>query len=626
MNCVNCGNPVPAGASICPSCQTPLYVKSSIRIGRASDNDIVLANDQVSKYHATMTFQSGAYTISDEQSRNGTYLNGQRISISRVSPGDIIRLANVEMLDWNKVLAAFSGGRQNPAPQQQYSPSPAYGGRRIRIGRAPDNDIVFSQEDVSRHHAELVVDPDGNGAVLRDVGSKAGTSVNGRPCVQETRITRADRVVFGSSAVLMWASVDSGPRANAAPYVPPAMPYRQDPYTPPKPVPMGPSHTPPHISTAKSSPLPLILGIVAAVVVILIAFFYISGGSDAALNAENKEIKHNGSYAIREGEPQALAMRRARIEAQRELLEKTKGLFPNSAETTKNYAIFPINVTDVRVDDLRNEVRVDAVASMNNPDFLARMDYLNKQPGMMNQITNAQSDFSANQQLMNDALDNLEIAVAQGYTQAELAEFTSSLDETITALENVLRSLDPLKAELANVHGKHRKGGFGGIFSRIGRGFNKIFGGIFSGGSSSDPMDAVLEAMNLDYSGEKEYFASFEDQNGSRDMAMKFYQAAGGTWARLKSMQNQFNIRYTAADFIRQEVDENTFYIKLTDACIQKVLSAVAPQMEDMLKDYMRSQKYYFTKESGKWKRYLHTEDALRQTFEMGNAMQNLIQ
>jgi hypothetical protein len=49
----------------------------------------------------------------------------------------------------------------------------------LRLGRAPDCDVVLPSPHVSRYHAELVVDA--AGARLRDLGSTNGTTVDGQP-------------------------------------------------------------------------------------------------------------------------------------------------------------------------------------------------------------------------------------------------------------------------------------------------------------------------------------------------------------------------------------------------------------------------------------------------------------
>jgi len=67
---------------------------------------------------------------------------------------------------------------------------------RVRIGRQPDNEVVLPDRGVSRYHAE-VTDPSGNGQfVVRDLGSKNGTMVNGRPA-SEHRLRDGDRIVIG---------------------------------------------------------------------------------------------------------------------------------------------------------------------------------------------------------------------------------------------------------------------------------------------------------------------------------------------------------------------------------------------------------------------------------------------
>ncbi len=50
-------------------------------------------------------------------------------------------------------------------------------GGRLTIGKAPDNDLVLTDDTVSRHHCELVKAPDG--IHVRDLGSTNGTKVDG---------------------------------------------------------------------------------------------------------------------------------------------------------------------------------------------------------------------------------------------------------------------------------------------------------------------------------------------------------------------------------------------------------------------------------------------------------------
>ena len=76
-----------------------------IRIGRAPDNDVVVPDLLVSRYHAEVTRNSdGRYVVADLGSHNGTYLNGQRLQgRSTVSDGAVIAIGHHSFV--------LSGGR-----------------------------------------------------------------------------------------------------------------------------------------------------------------------------------------------------------------------------------------------------------------------------------------------------------------------------------------------------------------------------------------------------------------------------------------------------------------------------------------------------------------------------------
>ncbi|WP_190156893.1 ABC transporter ATP-binding protein/permease [Streptomyces litmocidini] len=75
------------------------------------------------------------------------------------------------------------GAAGAPSPYGDRSPTTFYQldlGRVMRIGRALENELVVSDLQVSRHHAEFHATPDGR-FEIRDLGSHNGTYVNGQP-------------------------------------------------------------------------------------------------------------------------------------------------------------------------------------------------------------------------------------------------------------------------------------------------------------------------------------------------------------------------------------------------------------------------------------------------------------
>ncbi|WP_180989826.1 ABC transporter ATP-binding protein/permease [Streptomyces cahuitamycinicus] len=211
-------------------------------LGRDPQGDVVFDDARVSWRHATVSFNGRSWVIEDHGSTNGTFVQGQRIHQMELGPGSAVNLGNATdgpRLSLSGAAASVATpqaqpqqqpyaaqganpawGQQAPAqqPPQQQAPQagwqqpqqaaahipqqqgpggvagapPVYGdrspttfhqfslGRVMRIGRALENELVVSDLQVSRHHAEFHSTPDGR-MEIRDLGSHNGTYVNGQP-------------------------------------------------------------------------------------------------------------------------------------------------------------------------------------------------------------------------------------------------------------------------------------------------------------------------------------------------------------------------------------------------------------------------------------------------------------
>lgn len=66
-----------------------------LRIGRTSENDVVLSDEKVSRSHATLWARDDQLYIRDENSTNGTWVNDERITAPKVlQVGDRVRIGD----------------------------------------------------------------------------------------------------------------------------------------------------------------------------------------------------------------------------------------------------------------------------------------------------------------------------------------------------------------------------------------------------------------------------------------------------------------------------------------------------------------------------------------------------
>jgi pSer/pThr/pTyr-binding forkhead associated (FHA) protein len=132
-----------------------------LRIGRMKENDVVVNNLAVSRFHATLKRMGDGFQIEDLGSENGTLLNGQRVKGSAaVGEGDVIQLGKYEL----RLLGGSGSGAQAapvpPAPSRNASDAwdssqtyfqPAVPTASPRspepLRDAPDPDGVFAFDD-----------------------------------------------------------------------------------------------------------------------------------------------------------------------------------------------------------------------------------------------------------------------------------------------------------------------------------------------------------------------------------------------------------------------------------------------------------------------------------------------
>jgi len=79
-------------------------------IGRSSDTELQLADGRVSRRHAELFEEAGAWRIRDLGSRTGTFLNDLRIETAELKPGDRLRIGDAELRVESGETSALTSG------------------------------------------------------------------------------------------------------------------------------------------------------------------------------------------------------------------------------------------------------------------------------------------------------------------------------------------------------------------------------------------------------------------------------------------------------------------------------------------------------------------------------------
>ncbi|MBN2384274.1 DUF4388 domain-containing protein [bacterium] len=67
-----------------------------ISLGRGKENDLNLDDKRISRKHALIVWEKDGFVLTDFKSRNGTYLNGKRVSSATIEHGDRIKIGPYE--------------------------------------------------------------------------------------------------------------------------------------------------------------------------------------------------------------------------------------------------------------------------------------------------------------------------------------------------------------------------------------------------------------------------------------------------------------------------------------------------------------------------------------------------
>lgn len=94
---------------------------SEVSIGRSPDNGLVIDNPAISHYHARVFNEDGRLMLEDFGSLNGTFVNGQRVKMVTLKPGDSVAIGKhtIVVSDSRELdgFASGNGGMRPAAPK-----------------------------------------------------------------------------------------------------------------------------------------------------------------------------------------------------------------------------------------------------------------------------------------------------------------------------------------------------------------------------------------------------------------------------------------------------------------------------------------------------------------------------
>lgn len=192
--------------------RTGLFLtKQHTTIGRGETCDIVLDGETVSRLHCEIVRFGAVYVLHDF-SRNGTFVNGQRVQQAQLQDGDQLRIGqNILLVQFSSSVGTGTLKRRETTPHRlppiiELTPHIVVKGleegvtqpfkeERITIGRRTDNQVVLDGDNISRNH--VAIERRDGKYLVYDLESANGTHLNDER-VEMAELNEGDRLRIGN--------------------------------------------------------------------------------------------------------------------------------------------------------------------------------------------------------------------------------------------------------------------------------------------------------------------------------------------------------------------------------------------------------------------------------------------
>ena len=210
------------------------FEQARIVIGRGLGADVRIPHLTVSELHATLRLQDDVYVLLDNDSTNGTAVNGVRLPTGRAKrlhDGDRIEVGAYELLFRSgialtqattmertaelarRLFRRSQAGARIEAARLVVLSGPATGKSldiarpvsRALVGRSDTCQLTLPDPDVSREQAELIHDLDG--VLIRSLDATSALECNGQVIAQR-RLRDGDELKLGATRLLFEEPVE----------------------------------------------------------------------------------------------------------------------------------------------------------------------------------------------------------------------------------------------------------------------------------------------------------------------------------------------------------------------------------------------------------------------------------